>query len=133
MQSPPLAPPGTELVNDGRVCILCRLGNHTNDYRTPGGNIVTTHILIHGQEDTVGVAVVEDIEAGMELTGWVMDNDDTITVEAKDPIPLGHKVALQDIAEGDTVYKYGHDIGRAVQAIPRGHHVHVHNTKTKRW
>ncbi len=97
------------------------------------GSIVTTHILIHGQKDTVGVAVVENIESGMELTGWVMDTDDTITVEAKDPIPLGHKVALHDIAEGDTVYKYGHDIGRAVQSNPRGHHVHVHNTKTKRW
>jgi (2R)-sulfolactate sulfo-lyase subunit alpha len=97
------------------------------------GEIVTTHILIHGQKDTVGVAVVENIEPGMELSGWVMDTDETITVEARDPIPLGHKVALQDIAEGDTVYKYGHDIGRAVQSIPRGHHVHVHNTKTKRW
>jgi (2R)-sulfolactate sulfo-lyase subunit alpha len=133
MQSPPLALPWTELVNAGRGCILCRLGKQTNDNRTRGGNIVTTHILIHGEKDTVGVAVVEDIEAGMELTGWVMETDDTISVEARDPIPLGHKVALQDIAEGDTVYKYGHDIGRAVQAIPRGHHVHVHNTKTKRW
>ena len=94
---------------------------------------MTTHILIHSQEDTVGVAVVEGIEAGTALTGWVMDTDDTITVEAKDPIPLGHKVALQDISEGDTVVKYGHDIGRAISAIPKGHHVHVHNTKTKRW
>lgn len=94
---------------------------------------MTTHILIHGEEDTVGVAVVENIEAGMALTGWVMETDDTITVEARDPIPLGHKVALQDISEGDTVVKYGHDIGRAVQSIKMGHHVHVHNTKTKRW
>ncbi len=94
---------------------------------------MTTHILIHGQEDTVGVAVVENIEAGMELTGWVMDSDETITVEARDPIPLGHKVALQDITEGDTLVKYGHDIGRAVHSIPKGHHVHVHNIKTKRW
>ena len=37
------------------------------------------------------------------------------------------------IAEGDTLVKYGHDIGRAVQSIPKGHHVHVHNAKTKRW
>ncbi len=94
---------------------------------------MTTHILIHGREDTVGVAVVENIEAGKKLTGWVMDSDETISIEARDPIPLGHKVALQDIAEGDTVIKYGHDIGRAVRSIPKGHHVHVHNTKTKRW
>lgn len=98
-----------------------------------GGDSVTTHFLVHTQQDTVGVAVVEDIEPGMSLTGWIMDTDDTITVEAKDAIPLGHKVALRDIAEGDTVYKYGHDIGRAVLSIGKGRHVHVHNTKTKRW
>jgi (2R)-sulfolactate sulfo-lyase subunit alpha len=38
-----------------------------------------------------------------------------------------------DLAEGATVYKYGHDIGRTVAAIKKGGHVHVHNTKTKRW
>ena len=95
---------------------------------------MTTHILIHGEKDTVGVAVVEDIEAGMELTGWVMESDDTISVEARDPIPLGHKVALQDIAEGDTVYKYGHDIGqRGGKPFGVGRHAHVHNVKTKKW
>jgi len=94
---------------------------------------VSTHFLVHNQNDTVGVAVVEDIEAGMELTGWVMDTDETITIEARDPVPLGHKIALTDIAEGDTVYKYGHDIGKAIVNIGKGHHVHVHNTKTKRW
>ena len=105
----------------------------TGNKKLHSGDIVTTQILIHGQEDTVGVAVVENIDAGMKLTGWVMDTDETITLEARDPIPLGHKVALKDIAEGDTVVKYGHDIGRAVQSISKGHHVHVHNTKTKRW
>lgn len=94
---------------------------------------MTTHFLVHGHKDSVGVAVVEGIEAGMELTGWVMDTDETLTVSALDDIPLGHKVALTDIASGDTVFKYGHDIGRAVTDIGRGHHVHVHNTKTKRW
>jgi (2R)-sulfolactate sulfo-lyase subunit alpha len=44
---------------------------------------VTTHILIHKHRDSVGVAAVEGIEAGMKLTGWVMDTDDTVTVEAR--------------------------------------------------
>lgn len=94
---------------------------------------MTTHFLVHNHEDSVGVAVVEGIEAGMELTGWVMDTDETVTLGALDAIPLGHKVALSDITSGDTVIKYGHDIGRAVTDIGRGRHVHVHNTKTKRW
>jgi (2R)-sulfolactate sulfo-lyase subunit alpha len=54
-------------------------------------------------------------------------------VKALDPVPLGHKIALGDLREGDTVLKYGHDIGRVVAAIGKGRHVHVHNIKTKRW
>ncbi len=81
----------------------------------------------------MGVVVVEGTEAGQELTGWVMATDETITVASTDPIPLGHKVALADIKDGDTIIKYGHDIGRAVADIRRGGHAHVHNVKTKRW
>jgi len=91
------------------------------------------HFLVHDRTDTVGVVVVEGIEAGQELEGWVMDTDATIKLVAVDPIPLGHKVALGAIGEGDTIVKYGHDIGRAVSAVGAGGHVHVHNVKTKRW
>ena len=35
-------------------------------------------------------------------------------------IPLGHKVALKDMAVGDTVIKYGIDIGKVVAPIARG-------------
>lgn len=94
---------------------------------------MTTHFLVHNPTDTAGVVVVEGVKAGDTLTGWVMETDETITVEAKDPIPLGHKVALRDIKDGETILKYGHDIGRAVARIGKGHHVHVHNVKTKRW
>jgi len=48
-------------------------------------------------------------------------------------IPIGHKVALKDLAVGDTVIKYGVDIGKVVQPIAKGAHAHVHNIKTKRW
>ena len=37
------------------------------------------------------------------------------------------------MAEGDTVIKYGIDIGKAVAPIKAGEHAHVHNIKTKRW
>ncbi len=89
--------------------------------------------LVHEAGDSVGVVVVEGVAAGQDLTGWVMQNDDTITVTALDAIPLGHKVALRDIKDGDTVIKYSHDIGRAVADIAKGGHAHVHNVKTKRW
>lgn len=94
---------------------------------------MTTHYIVHDKTDTVGVVVVEGVEAGAELTGWLMETDETITSKALDPIPLGHKIALGDIADGDAVIKYGHDIGKAVAAIPAGSHVHVQNLKTKKW
>ena len=94
---------------------------------------MTTHFLVHDKSDTVGVVVVENVQAGQDLSGWVMETDETITVKAMDPIPLGHKIALGDIKEGDTIIKYGHDIGRSIADIGKGHHVHVQNTKTKRW
>lgn len=89
--------------------------------------------LVHAAADTVGVVVVETVQPGQTLTGWVMETDQTVTVAALDPVPLGHKLALADLAAGDTVVKYGHDIGRTIADIRRGGHVHVHNLKTKRW
>lgn len=94
---------------------------------------MTTHFLVHDKADTVGVVVVENLQPGQALTGWIMETDETITVKSMDSIPLGHKIALTDIEEGATLIKYGHDIGRSVANIGKGHHVHVHNAKTKRW
>ena len=50
-------------------------------------------------------------------------------VEVREPIGLGHKVALADIAAGEPVRKYGQIIGFASRAIPAGSQVHVHNLK----
>ena len=93
----------------------------------------TTHFIVHDKTDTVGVIVVEDVKAGQVLTGWVMEGDGTIQLKALDAVPLGHKIALGDLKKGDTVLKYGHDIGRVVAPTAKGRHVHVHNIKTKRW
>ena len=92
-----------------------------------------THFIVHDKADSVGVAVVEDIQPNKALTGWIMETDETITIDALDAVPLGHKIALRDIKNGDTVLKYGYDVGRAVADIAKGRHVHVHNLKTKRW
>ncbi|HJT00869.1 MAG TPA: UxaA family hydrolase [Terriglobales bacterium] len=94
---------------------------------------MTTSFIVHDKADTVGVVVVEDVQLGKDLTGWIMETDETITLKSLDPVPLGHKIALRDIKSGDTVLKYGNDVGRAVADIGRGRHVHVHNLKTKRW
>jgi altronate hydrolase len=51
------------------------------------------------------------------------------TVETREPIALGHKVALVDIAIGEAVRKYGQIIGFASKVIPAGSWVHTHNVK----
>ena len=89
--------------------------------------------LVHNKKDTVGVIVVEGLKAGTLMSGVNTSNNSTLRLKSKAAIPIGHKVALADIKNGDTVWKYGQDIGRAVADIPKGGHVHVHNLKTKRW
>ena len=89
--------------------------------------------VVHDEGDSVGVVVVEGIEAGAELTGWIMDQDKEIVFQAANDIPIGHKLAIKPMEAGDTVIKYGVDIGRVVADIAVGEHAHVHNIKTKRW
>lgn len=91
------------------------------------------HFVLHDAHDSVAVVVVEGVRSGMALNGWIMDEDRMIELRARQDIPIGHKVALKDMAVGDTVIKYGIDMGRVVAAMQAGEHAHVHNIKTKRW
>lgn len=91
------------------------------------------HLLVHNKLDNVGVVVVEGVEAGTELLAVVTENNSDFTITTQHDIPIGHKIALSDFTEGDTVIKYGVDIGRIVQNTNKGEHIHTHNLKTKRW
>ncbi|MEP7139487.1 MAG: UxaA family hydrolase [Caldimonas sp.] len=91
------------------------------------------HFILHDKRDTVAVVVVEGVTEGTAMTGWIMDEDKTMNLGARQDIPIGHKVALKDMAVGDTVVKYGIDMGKVVAPIRAGEHAHVHNIKTKRW
>ena len=91
------------------------------------------HFVVHEEGDGVGVVVVEGVQSGQELIGWIMEDDKELKLTAKNDIPIGHKLALKDYAVGDTVIKYSVDIGKVVAPIRQGEHAHVHNIKTKRW
>src|SRR4029078_7656500 len=91
------------------------------------------HLVLHDANDSVAVVVVEGVKAGTAMTGWVMDDDRTVNLPARQDIPIAHKAALKDMAAGDTVVKYGIDMGKVVAPIKAGEHAHVHNIKTKRW
>ena len=88
--------------------------------------------LVHEKADNVGVATV-DIKSGEVAKGLYMDNQENLEMKSLQDIPLGHKVALTDLAADSSVIKYGADIGRVVAAIKAGEHVHTHNLKTRRW
>lgn len=51
---------------------------------------------------------------------------------ARAAIPMTHKLALQAIAAGAPVRKYGEAIGEARNAIAAGDHVHLHNLVSRR-
>jgi (2R)-sulfolactate sulfo-lyase subunit alpha len=90
-------------------------------------------LLIHNRRDNVGVVVVEDLSAGTDMLCVVTEDNSEIRARSNQDVPIGHKIALADLAVGDTVIKYGEDIGKVVAAIRKGDHVHTHNLKTKRW
>ena len=75
---------------------------------------MSVQFLVHEDGDSVGVITVEGVKAGQELTGWIMKEDKTITFKVLDDIPIGHKIALKDLNVGDTVFKYGTDIGKVI-------------------
>ena len=90
-------------------------------------------LLVHDRCDNVGVVVVEGVEAGNDLLCVVTEDNSDFRITARHDVPIGHKIALTDLADGDTAIKYGEDIGRFVADITKGEHVHTHNLKTKRW
>jgi len=91
------------------------------------------HLLVHDRADNVGVVVVEGLTAGDDMLCVITEDNSEFRLKATADVPLGHKVALTDLAEGDTAIKYGEDIGRMVASAGKGGHVHTHNLKTKRW
>src|SRR5205085_661303 len=84
-------------------------------------------LLVHDKKDTVGVVVVEGLKAGTDMLCVVTQDDSDFRLTARQDIPIGHKVALVDIKAGDTIWKYGQDVGRAVADIGKGEHVDVRN------
>jgi (2R)-sulfolactate sulfo-lyase subunit alpha len=54
-------------------------------------------------------------------------------VVARDAIPLGHKIALHDLAEQRSVLEYGVPIGLTRAPVAAGQLVHTHNLRSARW
>ena len=81
-------------------------------------------LIIHPKDNvavlTAAAAKGETVEAALE--------GKTVRLIAQNDIPIYHKIALRDIAEGELVIKYAHPIAQAERLIRAGEHVHTHNS-----
>lgn len=87
--------------------------------------------LAHLDGDAVAVAV-KDVEPGSARVNY-LDDRESETVEVKARVPLGHKVALRDMASGEDLIEYGLRVGITTADISRGDYVHTHNVRSARW
>jgi galactarate dehydratase len=72
-------------------------------------------IKMHERDNVAIVANDGGLPAGSVLASGL---------RLREHVPQGHKVALTDLAEGDTVRRYDVSIGTALKAIPAGSWVH---------
>lgn len=87
--------------------------------------------LAHNEGDMVAIAV-QDVSPGMRTVVY-MDSDRELQIEVTEEVPLGHKVALMDLAEGVEVIEYGVRVALTRHPIKAGQLVHVHNVRSARW
>lgn len=74
--------------------------------------------LAHESGDHVAVAV-RDVVPGERRVGY-LDDTDSVDIQVSEPVPLGHKVALTDVAQGEQVIEYQLPIGICVRGDGRG-------------
>lgn len=87
--------------------------------------------LAHKEGDSVAIAV-RDVEPGTGSLA-VLGADGRRQITVAEPIPLGHKIALVDLAENTPVIEYGEPVGLACQDIAAGELVHIHNMRSANW
>jgi (2R)-sulfolactate sulfo-lyase subunit alpha len=87
--------------------------------------------LMHRDGDSVAVAT-SDLSPG-PVIGAVIVTGARRQLSVSEPVPLGHKFAVANVANGDPIIEYGVAIGVATRDVLAGQHVHVHNLRSSRW
>jgi altronate hydrolase len=78
--------------------------------------------IVHINEKDNAVISLFGIEPNTEIT---LPGGERLIVREK--IPASHKIAVKDLKKGDPVIKYGEEIGRTNQDIPKGGWILAHN------
>ncbi|AWB65871.1 altronate hydrolase [Saccharobesus litoralis] len=81
------------------------------------------HLIRLHETDNVAIALAP-------LSQGIKYEFDGLSVTPTQDIDKGHKVALQALAEGSDVIKYGAPIGHALKPVQAGDWIHVENVKT---
>ncbi len=85
------------------------------------------NILIIHPRDNIAVALrtldVGELAVAKEMEGF----------PALEQIPASHKIALQNISQGEEIIKYGETVAVSGRDIKKGEWVHTHNLESKRW
>ena len=87
------------------------------------------HCIIMNERDDMAT-VLSPVQAGDRLEIIDRDFQSAGFVVAAADIPFAHKIALRNIAAGESVRKCGEIIGRATVMIPEGDYLHVHNVQS---
>lgn len=88
---------------------------------------VIWNAVVIDSKDNIAVALGD-----LKRTARVRRGDEIFSIELRDDIPSGHKLAICFIEQGRPVMKYGQSIGTATVEIAAGTHVHIHNLKSDR-
>ena len=83
-------------------------------------------LIILDFEDNIGF-IKQEVSKGQKINIQCQEFEDTI--EVKEDIPFGFKIALKNISQGDKIYKFNEAIGIASVPITKGEMVHVHNVE----
>lgn len=89
-------------------------------------------LVMHRCDDDVAVAVAS-IEPGRWGVRALDDPGFTAQVDVVEAIPLGHKVSVRRLADDCRLTEYGQPIGRLMQDVVPGTHIHTHNLASLRW
>jgi altronate hydrolase len=107
-------------------------GGAWDDSGTAGGSALYApsrdgpRVFVPNEEtDNVGIAIEELAPGDLVDVGRG-------PLAVRSIIPVGHKIALVDLAQGDWIFKLGHRIGEATASIKAGEHVHTHNLGVRR-
>ncbi|MBK8138091.1 MAG: altronate dehydratase [Chloroflexi bacterium] len=93
------------------------LFNSTPAGRLPFGQVA---VLLHPSDD-VAIAKVP------LASGTILERPDATPLTVMQFIPVGHKLALRDVAQGEFIRRYGQVIGLATAPVRTGEHIHTHN------